>query len=192
MGSRLGGAMRDTGKDRFVQLYADRDAEAAGPGSHTLDAWCPPCPPPRRHGGTAIDAIVGLFIRFGLAAALWSWARANALPVENWGDPGSWFVPDPGLTSAASVWLPGFADAQGVAAALVLGASLLPIVLAAGLLTRLAGLVVVLCASFFALVIAPEGWTFALVAGALGIYLTLRGAGPLSVDWGAARLARMG
>lgn len=175
-----------------MRLYADRDAEAAGPGAHTMDAWCPPCPPPRRHGGTAIDAIVGLFIRLGLAAALWSWARANALPVENWSEPGSWFVPDPGLVSAASVWLPGFANAQSVAAALVLGASLLPIVLAAGLLARLAGLAVVLCASFFALVIAPEGWTFALVAGALGLYLTLRGAGPLSVDWGAARLARMG
>ncbi|MCH8521590.1 hypothetical protein [Glycocaulis sp.] len=189
--------MREERTGRFIRLYAgtgrmSAEGEAAGPGAHPMDSWCPPCPPPRRHGGTPIDAIVGLAIRIGLAAALWSWARSNALPVSDWGNWQTWFAPEPGFVSAVSVWLPGFADAAGAAFFLILAASLLPVALVAGLLTRLAGLTVILCAGFFALAIAPEGWTFALVAGALGIYLLLRGAGPLSVDWGAARLARMG
>jgi len=175
-----------------MRLYADAGGEAAGPGAHPMDSWCPPCPPPRRHGSTPIDAIVGLSVRFGLAAALWSWARSNTLTVTDWSNWQSWFQPDPGLVMAASVWLPGLADAQTIAFQLVLWGTVLPVILAAGLLTRLAGLAVLLGAIFFVIAIVPEGWSFALIAGALGLYLALRGAGPLSLDWGAARLARMG
>lgn len=184
--------MRDLRSTQFLRLYADAAGEAAGPGAHPMDSWCPPCPPPRRHGSTPIDAVVGLAVRLGLAAALWSWARANALPVSGWSDWQNWFQPDPGLAAAASVWLPGFADPHAVAFQLVLWGTLLPVVLLAGVLTRLAGLVVLLCALFFVVAIAPQGWSFALIAGALGLYLALRGAGPLSIDWAAARLARMG
>lgn len=131
-------------------------------------------------------------MRLGLAAALWSWARANALPVQDWSDWRNWFQPDPGLVAAASVWFTGLGDAQAIAFQLVLWGTLLPVVLLAGVLTRFAGLAVVVCAVFFVIAIAPQGWSFALIAGALGLYLALRGAGPLSVDWGAARLARLG
>jgi len=184
--------MRDQRTTQFLRLYADAGGEASGPGAHPMDSWCPPCPPPRRHGSTPIDAIVGIAVRLGLAAALWSWARANAQPVRDWHDWHSWFQPDPGLVTAASVWFGGLADAQAAAFQLVLWGTLLPVVLLAGFLTRLAGLGVLLCAAFFTIAIEPQGWSFALVAGALGLYLALRGAGPLSVDWGAARLTRMG
>ncbi|MGY6661153.1 MAG: hypothetical protein ACXIVO_02430 [Glycocaulis sp.] len=184
--------MRDQRTTRFVSLYADAAGEAAGPGAHPMDSWCPPCPPPRRHGSTPIDAIVGLAVRLGLAAALWSWARANALPVRDWGEWQGWFQPDPGLVAAASVWFTGLADAQAMAFQLVLWGTLLPVILLAGFLTRFAGLGILLCAVFFTIAIEPQGWSFALIAGALGLYLALRGAGPLSIDWGAARLTRMG
>lgn len=183
--------MRDQRTTRFARLYADAAGEAAGPGSHTMDAWCPPCPPPRRHGSTPIDAIVGLTVRVGLAAALWSWARSNALPVREWSAWQNWFLPDPGLVAAASVWFTGLADAQAAAFQLVFWGTVLPVVLIAGFLTRLAGFAVLLCSVFFVIAIEPQGWSFALIAGALGLYLVLRGAGPLSIDWGAARLSRM-
>lgn len=196
IGSRImgamGGWMRDRRTARFRGLYADAAGEAAGPGAHPMDSWCPPCPPPRRHGSTPIDAIVGLAVRLGLAAALWSWARANALSVDDWRHWQNWFQPDPGLAAAASVWFPVLADAQAIAFQLVLWGSVLPVILMSGFLTRFAGLAVLLCAVFFVMAIAPQGWSFALIAGALGLYLALRGAGPLSIDWAAARLARMG
>ncbi|MGP1276253.1 MAG: hypothetical protein ACQRW7_12635 [Caulobacterales bacterium] len=179
-----------TSQERFRTFYADA-GEAAGPGAHPMDSWCPPCPPPRRHGSTPIDAVVGLTVRLGLAAALWSWARANALPVTDWSQLSNWFQPEPGLAAAASVWFSGLADPQAAAFQLVLWGTLLPVLMAAGVLTRLTGLAVLLGALVFVLAIAPQGWSFGFIAGALGLYLALRGAGPLSVDWAAARLTRI-
>jgi hypothetical protein len=56
----------------------------------------------------------------------------------------------------------------------------------------LAGLAAAAGALWHIVFILPEAWPTTLAWGALGLYLALRGAGPASLDWMAARLARLG
>ncbi|TGY89135.1 hypothetical protein E5163_08400 [Marinicauda algicola] len=177
------------GAERFQQLF-ERDAKPAH--AKAGPAKAPACPPPRRPGGTLIDGLVGLAIRMSLAALLWSWARGNALSPRDWADLAAWARPEPGFVAAVGVWLPRFVDPGFVAFVILAAASLVALALAAGFLARIAGLLTVAVSAYYALFILPEAWTSALVMGALGLYLALRGAGPVSIDFAAMRLSRLG
>lgn len=152
----------------------------------------PVCPPPPRPGGTVIDAVTGFSIRLALAALLWSWARSNAQTPRDWADLTAWALPEPGFVTAVGVWLPGFVNSGFVAFVILAAVSLTALALAAGFLARIAGLLTLGASVWYALFILPEAWTSALVMGALGLYLALRGAGPLSLDFAAMRLSRLG
>lgn len=152
----------------------------------------PACPPPPRPGGTLIDALTGFAVRLALAAVLWSWARANAQTPRDWTDLAAWARPEPGFVTAVGVWLPGLVNAGFVAFVILAAASLTALALAAGFLARIAGLVTIAASAWYGLFILPEAWASGLVMGALGLYLALRGAGPLSLDFAAMRLSRLG
>ncbi|GGE48367.1 hypothetical protein GCM10011367_24010 [Marinicauda pacifica] len=179
-----GGGLLQT-ETRFDRLFrtdaGERDAFA-------LDG--PACPPPPRPGGTLIDAITGLAIRLSLAALLWRWARSNAQTPRDWTDLMAWALPEPGFVAAVSYWLPGGGDQAFAAAAILAAVSLVALALAAGLLTRIAGFLTLAGALWYAVFILPEAWTSAFILAALGLYLLLRGGGPLSIDFATLRLTR--
>lgn len=146
----------------------------------------------RRAGSSAVDLLAGLLARFALAAQFWTWSRANALPLSDAMDWRAWIAPDAGLVAAARIWTRGQLDPELTAMALLAVALITTSSLALGLLTRLAGLAAAAGALWHILFILPEAWPTTLAWGALGLYLALRGAGPASLDWMAARLARLG
>ncbi|MCC5997293.1 MAG: hypothetical protein JJU18_13095 [Oceanicaulis sp.] len=168
---------------RFQALYGAQ-AAAGDPG------FSAPAAP--RPGSGAVDLLAGLVARFALAAQFWTWWRANALPLGDPADWRAWIAPDPGLVDAARLWTQNQIDPALAAAALLAAAGLLTISLTAGLLARLAGLTVVAGAVWHMIFILPDAWPSTLAWGALGVYLALRGAGPASLDWMIARLARLG
>lgn len=179
-----------SGDRRFQQLFEREPERDAAAGVRRSE--CPACPPPLRPGGTAIDAVVGFAIRLALAALLWSWARANAQPPRDWTDLTAWARPEPGFVAAVDIWLPRFADPGFVAFVILAATTAVALALAAGFLARIAGLMTLAVSAYYALFILPDAWTSALVMGALGLYLALRGAGPLSLDFAAMRLSRLG
>lgn len=181
-----------SGEKRFQELFERESARSRAARDGPSGNAGPACPPPRRPGGTAIDAVVGFTIRLALAALLWSWARGNAQPPRNWSDLTAWARPEPGFVAAVGVWLPGFVDPGFVAFVILAATTAAALALAAGFLARIAGLLTLAVSAWYALFILPEAWTSALVMGALGLYLALRGAGPLSLDFAAMRLSRLG
>lgn len=146
----------------------------------------------RRPGSSGVDLLAGLLARFALAAQFWTWGRANALPVIDAMDWRAWITPEPGLVAAARIWTQNQFDPELTAIMLLAAALLMTASLALGFLTRLAGIAAAAGALWHILFILPEAWPTTLAWGALGLYLALRGAGPASLDWMAARLARLG
>ena len=144
-----------------------------------------------QRGASLIDALLGVAVRAVLIVQMWSWSRANAVAVDDplsWRD---WVTPADGLESAARIWTMGQVDAGFAAFLLLTAATLASLSLAAGFLTRLTGIMVCLGALWHMLFILPEAFTSTVAYLALGLYLILRGAGPLSLDWALARLARL-
>jgi uncharacterized membrane protein YphA (DoxX/SURF4 family) len=146
----------------------------------------------RRPGSSGVDLLAGLLARFVLAAQFWTWGRANAQPVMDAMDWRAWITPEPGLVAAARIWTQNQFDPELTAVLLLAAALLMTASLALGFLTRLAGLAAAAGALWHIVFILPEAWPTTLAWGALGLYLALRGAGPASLDWMAARLARLG
>ena len=138
---------------------------------------------PSRRGVSLIDVV--------LILQMWSWSRANALAVEDPLSWRAWVTPTDSLESAARIWTMGQVDAGFAAFLLLAAATLASISLATGFLTRLTGIIVVLGALWHMLFILPEAFTSTVAYLPLGLYLILRGAGPVSVDWVLARLARL-
>ncbi|MCH8488787.1 MAG: hypothetical protein LAT81_02505 [Oceanicaulis sp.] len=149
-------------------------------------------PAVRRPGSSGVDLLAGLLARFVLAAQFWTWGQANALPVIDAMDWRAWITPEPGLVAAARIWTQNQFDPELTAMLLLAAALLMTASLALGFLTRLAGLAAAAGALWHIVFILPEAWPTTLAWGALGLYLALRGAGPASLDWMAARLARLG
>jgi uncharacterized membrane protein YphA (DoxX/SURF4 family) len=174
--------------DRFKSLFGGA-GEASGPGALPEP---PACPPQRRHGGTPIDLVVGLAVRAALAVQFFTWARANARPVDDPFDWRAWLQPDPGLIQAAPVWTVGRIDPALTAFVLLACAMAIGLSLSVGFLTRLAGILIVVGAIWHVTSVLPSAWPQTLAYAALGLYLALRGAGPASMDWALARLSRMG
>ena len=145
----------------------------------------------QRAGAGLIDSGLGLAVRFVLIVQVWSWSRANAAAVDDPLSWRSWVTPTDGLESAARLWTMGRVDAGLAAAILLTVASLVSLSLAAGFMTRLTGLAVMLGALWHMMFILPEAFTSTVAYVALGLYLLARGAGPLSLDWALARLARL-
>lgn len=145
----------------------------------------------QRRGVSLIDALLGVAVRAVLIVQMWSWSRANALAVDDPLSWRAWVTPTDGLESAARIWTMGQVDAGFAAFLLLSVATLSSLSLAAGFLTRLTGIAVFLGALWHMLFILPEAFTSTVAYLPLGLYLILRGAGPLSVDWALARLARL-
>ena len=150
------------------------------------------CPAPPRPGQTWIDMLMGLAVRLALVIQFGSWMFANTAPITDLLDWQSWFIPEPGLQSAVTVWTMGQIDAQTGALVLVVAAGLIALSAGLGLFARLAGFLVMIGALWHALFVLPEAWPMAFTHGVLGFYLAFRGAGPASLDWILARLSRMG
>lgn len=173
----------------FERLFVGA-GEAAGPG----DGAEPPMARmalAQRAGTGLIDTALGLTVRFVLIIQVWSWSRANAAAVEDPLSWRSWVTPTDGLENAARLWTMGRVDAGLAAAILLMVASLISLSLAAGFMTRLTGLAVMLGAIWHMMFILPEAFTSTVAYVALGLYLVARGAGALSLDWALARLARL-
>lgn len=182
-----GDGMKDA--TTFERLFIGA-GEAAGPGDGTVPPMESRELTPRASSGL-MDAVLGLAVRFVLIVQVWSWSRANAAAVEDPLSWRSWVTPTDGLENAARLWTMGQVDA-GLAAVLLLAvASLVSLSLAVGVLTRLTGLAVMLGAGWHIMFILPEAFTSTVAYLALGLYLAARGAGPLSLDWALARLARL-
>jgi len=180
--------MRD--QSQFDRLFAGA-GEAAGPGAGLE----PPAPLPfaRRTGGALlIDTVLGLGARAVLIVQLWTWSRAHAEPVQDPFSWWSWVSPDAGLERAAGVWMFGQIDPAQAALILLMTATGAALLLALGLLTRLAGLLVLAGAVWHSVFILPDAWPSNAAYMMLGAYLMLRGAGAVSIDWVLARLARLG
>ncbi len=146
----------------------------------------------RRRGSNSVDLLAGLLARFALGAQFWTWWQANALPLGDAMDWRAWVAPEPGLIDAARIWTQNRIDPELTAIVLLAAALLMTASLGLGFLTRLAGLAAAAGAVWHIVFILPEAWPTTLAWGALGLYLALRGAGPASLDWMAARLARLG
>ena len=174
---------------QFERLFLGA-GEAAGPGA----GLAPPEPVARSvrgAGASLLDAVLGAAVRSVLILQMWSWSRANAAAV---GDPLSWrawVTPSDGLETAARIWTMGQVDAGFAAFLLLAVATLASLSLTLGFLTRLTGIAVFLGTLWHMLFILPEAFTSTVAYLALGLYLILRGAGPLSLDWALARLARL-
>jgi len=180
--------MRD--ETKFTQLFAGA-GEAMGPGADPV----PPLPvrAVRRSGATSLaDGLIGLAVRAALIVQLWSWARANAAPVNDPLSWRSWVTPSAGLERAAGVWMMGQFDPQNAAFLLLMTATLTSIMLTAGVLVRFAGLAVMIGAIWHSVFVMPDAWPTNLIYAVMGFYLLLRGAGAFSLDWALARLARLG
>lgn len=145
----------------------------------------------RKDRATFTDAMIGLAVRAGLVSILWTWARSNALPADQWTDWQSWVAPQQGFIGAVETWLPGFLSPEYSAWLILVVVMLITVSVALGFLARLSGLAMVLLSIGYAVFILPPAWPSALVYGALGFYLMLRGAGPVSIDHALARLSRM-
>ncbi len=183
----LGDDMKDA--SQFERLFMGA-GEAAGPGA----GGAPPVvrsESPVRRGAGIRDAVIGLAVRAVLIVQMWSWSRANAAAVEDPLSWRAWVTPAEGLQSAAQIWTQGHVDAGFAAFLLLTVATLASLSLAAGFLTRLTGIAVFLGALWHMLFILPEAFTSTVAYLALGLYLILRGAGPVSLDWALARLARL-
>lgn len=177
-------------ENRFYHMLAQA-GEAAGPGA----GLAPPAPEMRsRLSAEPVfsDLVVGLAVRTALVVQLWSWARANAAPLHDRLDWRSWLTPSEGLVQASSVWLKGQVDPGLAAFVLLAGATLAAILLTSGLLARVAGLMVMAGALWHAVFILPEAWPSDAAYMAMGLYLVIRGAGAISLDWILARLSRLG
>jgi len=181
---------KDKPETRFAALYDGERAELA----HADLARPDPAQPDgaRRAGSSGVDLLAGLLARFALGAQFWTWGRANALPLADAMDWRAWIAPEPGLVAAARIWTQNQIDPQLTAMALLALALAITASLALGFLTRLAGLTAAVGALWHILFILPEAWPTTLAWGALGLYLALRGAGPASLEWMTARLARLG
>ena len=176
-----GDAMTDT--SQFERLFlGEEDA---------IDRAGAPSGLPSRRGASLIDAVLGVAVRIVLILQMWSWSRANALAVEDPLSWRAWVTPTDSLESAARIWTMGQVDAGFAAFLLLAAATLASISLATGFLTRLTGIIVMLGALWHMLFILPEAFTSTVAYLPLGLYLILRGAGPVSVDWALARLARL-
>lgn len=119
------------------------------------------------------DWLLGAIARFALAPGLWMWGRAQA---ADW--------PDvvPGMVRAAEIWAVPVIAPEHLAQIAVWGAQICAGMLLLGVLTRLAGLVLLLACGVYAVWIAPEAWAAAAVFAALAFYLFARGGGALSID----------
>jgi uncharacterized membrane protein YphA (DoxX/SURF4 family) len=167
---------------QFERLFLGAEAEAGSDAEPST---------PVRRGANVFDAVLGVAVRAVLIVQMWSWSRANAAPVD---DPLIWYgwvQPNEGLETAARIWTMGQVDAGFAAFVLLMAAMLASLSLAVGFLTRLTGVAVLLGALWHILFILPEAFTSTVAYLALGLYLILRGAGPLSLDWALARLARL-
>lgn len=173
--------MRDP--SRFETLFGDHGASAMEPVG-------PVCPPQKRPGSTFIDAIVGLCLRLAMAIGLFLWVRQNAVPLYQWTDLGQWIAPQEGFVQALSYWF-GLFDPALLASGVLLVAQGLVLSLALGVFVRLSGLIILVSALVYAALILPEAWSSAIIYGALGLYLTLRGGGPIGLDWILLRLSRL-
>ncbi|XBQ17481.1 MAG: hypothetical protein ABL308_06260 [Oceanicaulis sp.] len=173
----------------MMNFRTDRDTEGDA-GAHFADGAA--CPPPPRPGETPIDLVVGLAMRFALIVQFLGWAYANTASPPDRLSLQDWLDPAPGLREAASVWTLGGVDPGFAAFVLLASAVVLSLSLAAGFLTRISGLLVVTGAVWHVMFVLPEAWPSTLAYAAIGGYLALRGAGPVSIDWILARLARIG
>jgi len=175
---------KDKPETRFAALYD---------GERPALAHADPVQPDggRRSGSSGVDLLAGLLARFALGAQFWTWSRANALPLADAMDWRAWITPEPGLVAAARIWTQNQFEPELTAMMLLAAALLMTASLALGFLTRLAGLAAAAGALWHIMFILPEAWPTTLAWGALGLYLALRGAGPASLDWMAARLARL-
>ncbi|WP_440958613.1 hypothetical protein ACFELO_00460 [Oceanicaulis sp. LC35] len=174
---------------QFERLFLGA-GDAAGPGAGAA----PPVPVEASSAGpraNLFDAVLGLAVRAVLIVQMWSWSRANAALVDDPLSWRSWVTPTDGLETAARIWTMGQVDAGFAAVLLLTAATLASLSLAAGVLTRLTGIAILLGALWHILFILPEAFTSTVAYLALGLYLILRGAGPLSLDWALARLARL-
>jgi uncharacterized membrane protein YphA (DoxX/SURF4 family) len=176
---------KDKPETRFAALYDGERPELAHADPAQPDGV-------RRSGASGVDLLAGLLARFALGAQFWTWWQANSLPLSDAMDWRAWMTPEPGLVAAARIWTQNQFDPELTAMMLLAAALLMTASLALGFLTRLAGLAAAAGALWHILFILPEAWPTTLAWGALGLYLALRGAGPASLDWMAARLARLG
>ncbi len=182
----MGGINRHTiRRNGRVRAVLSAMGEAVGPGLAARERrWAG-----ERAGSGFADALVGLAARLALAAELWLWARAGAAPMADWTVWRAWTRPEPGLVDAVAVWAPTVP--AGLAASLILlAAQAGAVMLAAGVLTRLAAAGVLAGAIVFALTVIPQAWPTASVYAALALALVLRGPGAVSLDWSLSRLAR--
>ena len=174
---------------QFERLFLGA-GEARGPGAE----HAPPVMmrgAPARGGVLALDAVLGLAVRAVLIVQIWSWSRANAAVVEDPLSWRAWVTPSEGLETAARIWTMGQLDPALAAVALLAASVIATVSLAAGFLARLTGIAVCLGALWHMLFILPEAFTSTVAYLALGLYLVLKGAGALSLDWALARLARL-
>ena len=119
------------------------------------------------------DWILGGVVRLSLVPGLWIWGRAYA---------GDWPEAVPELVAAARIWDVPFLPASAVATLAVWGAQLAALMLFAGVLTRLIGLLLLLASLVYMAFVAPDAWGGALLVSALSFYLFARGGGALSID----------
>lgn len=145
----------------------------------------------RKDHASFSDALIGLAVRAGLAAILWTWARGNAMPALEWTSWRAWVQPQEGFILAVSQWIPGMFNPEYSAWLILVVVQLVTVGLVAGFFTRLAGLAVVGLSFGYAVFILPEAWPSAAVYAALGLYLLIRGGGPVSIDHALARLSRI-
>ena len=139
-----------------------------------------------------VDLIVGLGLRIALAGQFFTWARANAEPVQDRFDWRDWLAPSPGLEAAADVWTLGRMDPGLAATVFLVVATIAALSLFLGLFTRITAVIVALGACWHMLAVLPEAWPQTVAYVAIAVALVLRGGGAASIDWILSRLSRFG
>ena len=177
--------------DFFGNLPTQNNAPVAAAPPARLRAIARQAARRRKDRATFTDGIIGLAVRTGLAAVLWTWARSNAQPALAWTDWRAWVMPQDGFVLAVSHWLPGFLSPDYAAWLILVVVMLVTVSVTLGFLARISGLAVILLSIGYAVFILPEAWPSATIYGALGLYLMVRGAGPVSIDHALARLSRL-
>ncbi|MCP2671525.1 DoxX family protein [Maricaulaceae bacterium EIL42A08] len=171
---------------RFRALFADAEAD----GSDFSGVG-----PVQRVTATTpgiVDLIVGAALRLAFVVQFYTWARANAQPVNdpfNWRD---WLNPSAGLETAVEVWTLGRIDPGFAAFVLLAIAMLFAVSLGLGLFTRVTALLIGLGVVWHMVAIAPYAWPQTLTYVAMALALVLRGGGAASIDWILSRLTRFG
>jgi putative oxidoreductase len=135
----------------------------------------------RPHERFMPDWVLGLAARLALAPGLWLWGRANS---------GPWPSADRGAVLIAEDWVPALIPAEFAASVIVWGAQLTALILLAGFMNRLVGLMLLIAAGFYAFALQPDSALTAALFAALSFYLFARGGGALSLDGAIVATAR--